>query len=375
MKVVITGANGFIGENLQLCLSKRKDIEVAIFNRQNEVHEIGSIIEEADFIYHLAGVNRPQNQKEFEENNIDLTRSLMDSVCKLAEKTGKKIPIVFSSSIQATENNPYGKSKLAAEDLLREQSSKHQIPIYIFRLPNVFGKWSEPNYNSVVATFCYNIARGKKIQIDEPHKLLTLVHVDDVIQEFLNILNGKAPSTDATALIFPPGQFTMTVGELAKQIQNFQDSRNTLTTDRVGEGKLRTLFGTFLSYMPPESFTYNLPQHSDERGVFTEVLKTPDCGQFSIFTSKPGAQRGGHYHDCKTEKFLIVEGTAKFTFKHMKSGEIHELVIDSKDSSIVESIPGWYHHIVNIGNTKLIVVLWASEVFDPQRPDTHHHEF
>lgn len=237
-------------------------------------------------------------------------------------------------------------------------------------MPNVFGKWCKPNYNSVLATFCHNIAREQPININDPAARLTLVYVDDVIEHFIKLMDGVDIPVDAEGFSTVSPEYTTTVGELAHQIRSFKESRTTQMTERVGTGLLRALYATYVSYLPVESFGYTVPQHGDPRGVFVEMLKTPDCGQFSFFTAHPGITRGGHYHHTKTEKFLVIKGQARFNFRHMGTGEIHTLVSNGGDAEVVETIPGWTHDITNIGTDELIVMLWANEVFDRTRPDT-----
>ncbi len=276
-------------------------------------------------------------------------------------------------------DNPYGQSKLAAEQALQAATLSHGIPIHIFRLPNVFGKWCKPNYNSAVATFCHNVARDLPIQVNDPAAPVTLVYVGDVISRFLQLMDeaegmdcraslAMTEGVDGFATVAP--QYTTTVGDLARQIKAFKDSRTTLVTERVGSGLVRALYATYVSYLPVESFTYSVPQYADPRGVFAEMLKTPDCGQFSFFTAHPGMTRGGHYHHSKTEKFLVIKGQACFKFRHMQTGQLHELVTTGDKSEIVETVPGWTHDISNIGADEMIVMLWANEVFDRERPDT-----
>jgi UDP-2-acetamido-2,6-beta-L-arabino-hexul-4-ose reductase len=370
MKVLITGADGFIGKNLQLHLAERKDVEVVCFTRNHGVAQLPDLLQGVAFVFHLAGVNRPQDPLDFTTGNADLTLVLCQVVCDVAQATGKKVPIICTSSTQAGRDNPYGQSKLAAEQALQAATLSHGISVHIFRLPNVFGKWCKPNYNSAVATFCHNIARGLPIQVNDPTASVTLVYVDDVIERFVQLLDGTdaAVGPDGFALVAP--QYTSTVGELARQIQAFKDSRSTLMTERVGTGLVRALYATYVSYLPVESFTYTVPQHADPRGVFTEMLKTPDCGQFSFFTAYPGITRGGHYHHSKTEKFLVIRGQARFKFRHMQTGQTHELATSGEKSEIVETVPGWTHDITNIGADEMIVMLWANEIFDPNNPDT-----
>ena len=371
MRVLITGANGFVGRNLQLFLAERKDIEVVCFTREHAPAQLPDLLRGVDFVFHLAGVNRPQDPLEFVAGNSDLTTALVTAVEAEMRASRKKVPIVYTSSIQAAYDNPYGTSKRVAETALQAFALRTGASAHVFRLPNVFGKWCKPNYNSVVATFCHNIARDLPIQINNPAAPLTLVYVDDVIGRFFQLLAGAEPSVDAEGFATVAPQFTTTVGELARLIQSFRDSRNTLMTERVGTGLVRALYATYVSYLPVASFTYRVPQHGDPRGVFVEMLKTPDCGQFSFFTAHPGITRGGHYHHSKTEKFLVVKGEARFRFRHMQTGETHELVTSGAWAEIVETVPGWTHDITNIGSEEMVVMLWANEVFDRSKPDTY----
>ena len=370
MKVLITGADGFIGKNLQLHLAERKAVRVVCFTRSNDVAELPAMLQGVDFVFHLAGVNRPQDPQEFVTGNADLTKALCNAVCHVAATTGKKLPIICTSSTQAGCDNLYGHSKLAAENALQAAALSHHIPVHLFRLPNVFGKWCKPNYNSAVATFCHNIARNLSIQVNDPNAPLTLVYIDDVIARFLQLMECADASTNADGFETIAPQYSTTVGELALQIQAFKDSRTTLMTERVGTGLVRALYATYVSYLPIEEFTYTVSQYGDPRGVFAEMLKTPDGGQFSFFTAHPGITRGGHYHHTKTEKFLVIKGHARFKFRHMQSGQVHELCTSGETSTIVETVPGWTHDITNIGADEMVVMLWANEVFDRERPDT-----
>lgn len=370
MKVLITGADGFVGKNLQLHLAERKDAQVICFTRSHDVAQLPDLLQGVDFVFHLAGVNRPKDPQEFTAGNVDLTQALCQAVCAVAEGSGEKMPIIYTSSTQAGRDSPYGQSKRRAEEALLAAERSHQVPVHIFRLPNVFGKWCKPNYNSAVATFCHSITRDLPIQVNDPAATVTLVYVDDVIDRFVQLMDGAdaAVGPDGFAVIAP--QYTITVGELARQIEAFKDSRSTLMTERVGTGLVRALYATYVSYLPVESFTYTVPQYRDPRGVFAEMLKTPDCGQFSFFTAHPGITRGGHYHHSKTEKFLVIKGCARFKFRHMQTGQTHELVTAGDKGEIVETVPGWTHDITNIGQDEMVVMLWANEVFDRDRPDT-----
>ena len=371
MKVLITGAGGFVGKNLQQHLAERKDVDVVCFTRANTAAELPRLLEGVEFVFHLAGVNRPQDPQEFVTGNADLTSALVQAVEGEMRARGRKIAIVCTSSTQAARDNPYGASKRAAEEALQAFAARTNAAAHVFRLPNVFGKWCQPNYNSAVATFCHNIARGLPIQINDPAAPVTLVYVDDVVERFLQLMDGADAAVDAEGFATVAPQYTTTVGELARQIETFRASRDTLVTERVGTGFVRALYSTYVSYLPPESFAYTVPMHGDARGVFVEMLKTPDCGQFSFFTAHPGITRGGHYHHTKTEKFLVIKGEARFKFRHMQTGEMHELVTSGAKAEIVETVPGWTHDITNIGSDEMVVMLWANEVFDRQKPDTY----
>jgi UDP-2-acetamido-2,6-beta-L-arabino-hexul-4-ose reductase len=370
MKVLITGANGFVGKNLQLHLSERSDVEVSCFTREHELSDLAVFVSDADIVFHLAGVNRPQDPAEFKQGNADLTESL----CKALQEAGKNIPVVYSSSIQAAAENPYGDSKRAAENELLDHAEKNGSSVFIYRLANVFGKWARPNYNSAVATFCHNISQGLPIQVNDPTAKVNLVYIDDVIASFVQVLDGQSIGSDFVekdGFVEIDQQYHISVGELADQIQSFKDSRDTLITENVGSGLVRALYSTYVSYLEPKQFSYQLPKYGDERGVFVEMLKTKDAGQFSFFTAYPGITRGGHYHHSKTEKFLVIKGNACFRFRHMFTGEFHELHTSGEQPEIVETVTGWTHDITNVGDDEMVVMLWANEIFDRENPDTY----
>lgn len=369
-KVLITGANGFVGRNLHLRLTERQDVEILSFTRESDIGELPALLRGVDFVFHLAGVNRPKDLQEFTAGNAELTQALCKAVETVAAETGRKIPVVCTSSTQAVRDNAYGQSKRLAEEALFSLQRTAEVPVHVFRLPNVFGKWCKPNYNSAVATFCHNIARDLPIQVNNPEVQLTLVYIDDVVERFIQLMDGADAMVDADGFAVIAPQYTTTVGELATQIHAFKESRSSLMTEPVGTGWIRALYATYVSYLPVESFTYAVPQHRDPRGVFVEMLKTPDCGQFSFFTAHPGITRGGHYHHTKTEKFLVIKGLARFKFRHMQTGQTHELVTSGDNAEIVETVPGWTHDVTNIGSEEMIVMLWANEVFDRARPDT-----
>lgn len=364
MKILITGSNGFVGKNLSMHLSERKEIEVVTFNRDDNPVSLNTKLDGVDFIFHLAGVNRPKNIEEFTVGNSDLTSKL----CQAIIRTKRLIPTVYTSSVQAEQDNPYGHSKKNSEKILMDFSALSGSPVYIFRLPNVFGKWCKPNYNSVVATFCYNISHDLPIKIHDSSAVMRLVYIDDLIKHFLSIMDD--------ALVEPGFNdvnpvYELTVGDLAKKLKLYKDSRQNLLTEPVGTGIDRALYSTYLSYLEPEVFSYELTKHKDPRGVFVEMLKTKNSGQFSYFTAHPGITRGGHYHHTKTEKFLVIQGYALFRFRHIISDEIYEIKISGDAPSVVETVPGWTHDITNIGKDDLVVMLWANENFDRESPDTY----
>ena len=359
MQIVITGADGFIGTNLRLRLAELGHADFVCITLATPSDDVQAALSQADFVFHLAGVNRPQDPAEFASGNAGLTQDL----CAALAASGRRATVVLSSSTQAAFDNPYGRSKLAAEEAVRAYGAATGAAVHVLRLPNVFGKWAQPNYNSAVATFCHNIARGLPIKVNDSAAPLQLVYVDDVLDCFVRMLTGQE-----FAAVEP--QYSTTVGELAKTLQRFSDSRDTLLTPPVGTGLVRALYSTYISYLPPDRFAYPVPQHADPRGVFVEMLKTPNCGQFSYFTANPGITRGGHYHHSKTEKFLVVKGTARFKFRHMQTGQTHELQTIGSQPEIVETVPGWTHDITNVGSEVMIVMLWANEVFDRARPDT-----
>ena len=364
MKVLITGSKGFVGKNLKLALGELGGFDILTFDRGDSLDLLKELVSQSSLIIHLAGENRPVDPDSFLEVNVGLTRSL----CQFIELTGRSIPIIYSSSKQADDSkSPYAQSKRSAEAVIQEFSELSNNPALIYRLENVFGKWIRPNYNSVVGTFSYNIARDLPIHIHDENTLIKLVYIDDVIKDFIH----QIESTWVGCMfgeISP--QYSITVGDLAKQLYEFKSSRETLIIPRVGSGLVRALYSTYVSYLPVEAFSYSVPKYGDARGDFVEMLKTPDCGQFSYFTALPGVTRGGHYHHTKTEKFLVISGSARFGFRHMLTGEKYELFITGDNPQVVETVPGWTHDITNIGNEKMVVMLWANEIFNREQPDT-----
>jgi UDP-2-acetamido-2,6-beta-L-arabino-hexul-4-ose reductase len=370
MKILITGAKGFIGRNLRQHLAERSDIEVKCLTREDSLNSLDHKLLGVDCVIHLAGVNRPDDPAEFDSGNHRLTAVLADALMRRVAAGHPPIRLAFASSIQASLDNQYGASKRSAEQVLIAAQDSGAINAHIFRLPNVFGKWCKPNYNSAVGTFCYNIARDLPISINDPAATLRLVYIDDVVTAFLAFIDGAVPAKgpDGFAVVSP--EYLTTVGEVAETLHAFRASRDTLVTQAVGRGLTRALYSTYVSYLPSDRFAYNVPMHRDPRGVFVEMLKTHDSGQFSYFTAHPGVTRGGHYHHSKTEKFLVIKGIARFRFRQMETGEEYVLETNGELAEIVETVPGWTHDITNIGKDEMTVMLWANEIFDRENPDT-----
>ncbi|MDA9319267.1 NAD-dependent epimerase/dehydratase family protein [Candidatus Thioglobus sp.] len=366
MNVLVTGSNGFIGKNLIVKLNEL-GIAVLTYTRDNSIQDLPNLIRESDYIVHLAGENRPLDEKDFDLVNAGLTAS----ICEVSRSIDRPVPIILASSTQAALGNAYGKSKLDAEIIVKEFGKSTQIPVYIYRLPGVFGKWCKPNYNSVVATFCYNISHNLPVQVNNPSCELNLIYIDDVIEEFVRIIQGRMGNKKELSI---QPEYKIKLADLAAEIELFKESRSSLISERVGTGLSRKLYSTYVSYLSPKQFEYLLPAYVDERGMFAEILKTKDSGQFSFFTAKPGVTRGGHYHHSKTEKFLVVQGRAKFGFRNVTTDETHEIITTSKELKIVETVPGWSHDITNIDTEEIIVMLWANEIFDPNNPDTIAHK-
>jgi UDP-2-acetamido-2,6-beta-L-arabino-hexul-4-ose reductase len=360
--VLVTGSQGFIGRNLCVRLHEHGEHEVIEIGRGDGADALASAANRADFVFHVAGVNRPLEDSEFVSGNVDFTAG----VCAAMMAAGNRAPIVYASSVKAVLDNAYGRSKREAETVLLDHAAASGAPVYLFRLPNVFGKWARPNYNSAVATFCHNVARGEPISVHDAAARLDLAYVDDVVETFIGLMSGaREPGYCELDTVY-----STTVGEVAEIIRRFPRSRETLISPPVGKGLTRALYSTYLSHLPVEDFSYGVPVHADARGVFVEMLKTPDTGQFSYFTSHPGVTRGDHYHHSKAEKFLVLSGTAHFAFRHIVTGETHDLTVGAGEARVVETIPGWTHNITNVGEQELVVMLWANEIFDRDHPDT-----
>jgi UDP-2-acetamido-2,6-beta-L-arabino-hexul-4-ose reductase len=420
-KVLVTGSNGFVGRNLCLALAQHKDVQLFRYDVDNTPEDLDKALVVVDVIFHLAGVNRPSNVEDFKTGNADFTESL----CASLQRRGRTPLIVLSSSTQAALDNPYGVSKrqaeIAVENYARNCASilsssslsprlcASALKSCIYRLPNVFGKGCRPNYNSAVATWCHNIANGLPIQVRDPNAVVTLVYVDDVVDAFINELNewnelrgsdinaeaqirggdiGKVGQLESIKKRENDGNYrsisvtyTKTLGEITALIESFRDSRATRQVPDQADGFTKKLYATYLSYLPVDQFSYPLKMNVDARGSFTEMLKTPDRGQVSVNISKPGIVKGNHWHHTKVEKFLVVSGRGVIRFRKVdeckrkdaetQSGnDVLEYRVSGEKLEVVDIPPGYTHNIENLGDSDMVTVMWASEAFDPERPDT-----
>ena len=367
MKVLITGSNGFIAKNLRVTLAKMPQIEVLLYTKNDSIEKLENLIKEADFVFHLAGVNRPENPIEFYEGNSNLTQTIVD----IFIKHNKKIPILLSSSAQIGNGSDYAKSKEDAEKIIQKYSIENSISCFIYRLPNVFGKWSKPNYNTVIATWCHNITRDIEIQVNNRDAELTLVYIGDVIHEFIKhlyVAQSKEIFYEVKTV------YKKTLGEIETLLYMFKNSRQNLLIPNIAQGFERVLYATYLSFLPTDRFSYKLSGHEDARGTFYEILKTLDSGQLGISTTKPGITRGNHYHNTKNEKFLVIKGKALIELRDIYSKEIIQYNVNGHDLEIVEMIPGYTHNITNTGDDEMVLLIWANENYDPKAPDTNFVE-
>lgn len=365
MKVLITGANGFIGKNLISNLSLNKTIEIYQYDVNSTIEDLENYTKDCDFVYHLAGVNRPQKTEEFMEGNYGFTDTLLNKL----KKNNNSCPIMISSSIQAELDNDYGKSKKAGEELIINYGKEKNIKTYIYRFPNVFGKWCRPNYNSVIATFCHNIANDLEITVNDETKELTLCYIDDLCNEIIRCLEDKA-TTDGS-YCYVPITYNKKLGEIAKLIKEFKLNSTQIMVPSTGDEFIKKLYATYISYVPLNQMVVDLTEHRDERGVFCELVRTKECGQFSISTTNPYVVRGGHYHNTKMERFIVIKGKAKITFEHVIDHNKIEFEVSGKKLQYVTIPVGYQHSINNIGDEELILFIWANELFDPEVPDTY----
>ena len=369
MKILVTGAKGFIGKNLIWELRNRGYQDIFEYDIDTNKELLDEYARESEFIFHLAGVNRPKDQEEYMQGNFGFTSILLN---KLKEHNNT-CPVMLSSSIQAALENPYGISKKAGEDLLFRYAKETGAKVFVYRFPNVFGKWCRSNYNSAVATFCHNIANGLSIQVNDRNTMMNLVYIDDVAYELINAISNKA-SIDDNGYCYVPVTYKITLGEIADLIQSFKESRNDLQIPNMADGFTKKLYSTYLSYLPKDNFKYPLKMNIDNRGSFTEIIRTKDRGQFSVNITKPGITKGNHWHHTKNEKFLVVSGKGTIRFRKIDSDEIIEYQVDGEKMEAVDIPPGYTHNITNTGETDLITFMWVNEPYDPQRPDTYFLE-
>ncbi|TYS63957.1 capsular polysaccharide biosynthesis protein CapF [Bacillus infantis] len=368
MKILVTGAKGFVGRNLIAELKNRGFNDIFEFTRESEPSLLELYTKECDFVFHLAGVNRPKDEEEFLEGNFSLTSQLLD----LLKKHNNKAPVLLTSSVQADKDNPYGRSKKAGEELLFNYYFETDAKVYVYRLPNLFGKWSKPNYNTVVATFCHNIARGLDIQINNPAAELNLCYIDDVLEEFLRALEGNPTIQNDFCIV--PVVHNIKLGALAQLIKSFKESRTNLSIPNMKDALTKKLYSTYLSFLQVDQFSYDLKMNCDNRGSFTEFLRTPERGQVSVNVSKPGITKGNHWHHTKNEKFLVVSGEGLIRFRKIDSAEIIEYRVSGGKLQVVDIPTGYTHSIVNVGDSDLITVMWANECFNLEKPDTYFVE-
>lgn len=376
MNILITGAKGFIGKNLVAELKNIKegkakgynlpqDITLYEYDMDTDPALLDDYCRDADFVFHLAGVNRPKEQEEFMRGNFGFTSTLLDTL----KKQGNNCPIMLSSSIQAELDNPYGVSKKAGEDLLFNYGKETGAEVYVFRFPNVFGKWCRPNYNSAVATFCHNIAHDLPIQVNDPSVNMTLVYIDDVVRELIYALLGNAHKEGEFCKVRT--EHKITLGEIADLIYSFKENRKNLQVPNLSDAFTKKLYSTYLSYLPEDDFSYPLTMHTDHRGSFTEFLKSPDRGQVSINISKPGITKGQHWHHTKNEKFLVVNGKGVIRFRKPDEEKVIEYFVSGDKLEVVDIPVGYTHNIENLGETDMVTVMWCNEIFDPEHPDTY----
>lgn len=378
MNILVTGAKGFVGRNLIATLhniadgkdrSFGMDTDITVFEYDIDTDPalLDVYCKNADFVFHLAGVNRPQDVKEFMEGNFGFTSTLLDTL----KKHQNNCPIMISSSIQAALDNPYGVSKKAGEDLLFAYGKEVDAPVYVYRFPNVFGKWCRPNYNSAVATFCNNIANDLPITVNDPSVLMTLVYIDDVVAELVAALQGQANRKE-DGYCYVPVEHKITLGEIVDLIYSFAKQPQNLTIPEIPENSFaKKLYSTYLSYLPKEKVSFPLKMNVDDRGSFTELIKTSSCGQVSVNISKPGITKGQHWHHTKWEFFIVVSGKGLIQQRKIGTDEVLNFEVSGEKIEAVHMLPGYTHNIINLSDTEdLVTVMWANESFDPKKPDT-----
>lgn len=364
MQILVTGANGFIGKNLITFLSQKEDIIIDTFTRENSTEDLKNKLKTADFIVHLAGINRPQTEAEFYSGNTDLTKQIVDFL----NDNHLKTPLIFSSSIQAELDNDYGKSKRLAEDYIL---NNYPAGI-VYRLHNVFGKDCRPNYNSVVATFCYNIAHDLPITINDSNRELELIYIDDICRTFCSVICGNIKTTTPYNYISPV--YKISLEKLADTLQDFNSDLSGINVPTTGDIFIKKLFSTFISYLPLERLVFIPIKNTDDRGLFSELIHTEDSGQVSVSTSKPGITRGNHYHHTKIEKFIVLKGQAIIKMRKIGDTKIHEFPISGEELQIITIPVGYTHNITNTGTDEMILLIWCNEIFDNNNPDTFYEE-
>jgi UDP-2-acetamido-2,6-beta-L-arabino-hexul-4-ose reductase len=368
MKILVTGAKGFIGKNLIAEFKNRKYNEIFEYDRDTDPLLLDTYCKEADFVFHLAGVNRPKEQSEFMKGNFGFTSDLLNSL----KKHNNTCPVMISSSIQAELDNPYGESKKAGEDLLFAYGKENGAKVLVYRFPNVFGKWCKPNYNSAVATFCHNVAHDLPIQVNDPNVVMNLVYIDDVVNELIDAIEGN--ENRANSFCEVPVVHTIKLGEIVDLIYSFKKSREDRSVPNMSDAFAKKLYSTYLSYLPEDQFSYELKMNVDQRGSFTEFIKTPDRGQISVNISKPGITKGNHWHHTKNEKFLVVSGKGVIRFRKIGSDEVLEYFVCGDKMEVVDIPTGYTHNIENLGDKDMVTIMWANELFDPEKPDTYYLE-
>ncbi|WP_341775243.1 capsular polysaccharide biosynthesis protein CapF [Staphylococcus hyicus] len=368
MKVVITGANGFVGRNLYYDMKATTDHEILSVTRETSDYDRDHAFKIADVIVHLAGVNRPKHEEEFKEGNV----SVLDSMLKIVKSNPKQPRIILSSSIQAERDNPYGISKREGENVLEAFGRAHGNEVFIYRLPNLFGKWCKPNYNSVIATFCHNIAHDEPIQVNDPDVRLHLNYIDDVVEEFKRAIEGRPTMKNNRPTV--PHVHDVALGDIVKLIQKFKATRSNRELPNLDDAFEKALYSTYLSYLPKDAFSYDLVMHRDVRGSFTEFIKSPDRGQVSVNISKPGIVKGNHWHHTKNEKFLVVSGQGVIRFRKPGEDDIIEYFVSDEKLEVVDIPVGYTHNIENLGQSDMVTIMWVNEMFDPNHPDTYFLE-
>ncbi|MED3075885.1 NAD-dependent epimerase/dehydratase family protein [Bacillus wiedmannii] len=367
MKILVTGSEGFVGRHLVDRLSKINDIEIYRFTKECSLSVLNDYLKEIDGIYHLAGVNRPQNEEEFHEGNVELTKYIVDNLLTIDNKPW----IVFSSSTQAELENPYGQSKKQAEDVLLSYQFETKAYVNIYRLPNLFGKWCKPNYNSVVATFCHNIARGKAISIHDPERSLELLYIDDLVEEFINLLYD-GPNKKFYSKI--TGTYEITLQDLAEKINGFYNIRKNHIIPDLSDDFTKKLYATYLSFLEKNDFAYKLEMKRDNRGFLAEIVKSNEFGQIFISSTKENVIRGNHYHHTKVEKFCVMRGEAEINFRDIYSESSFSYIVSGERLEVVDIPPGYTHNIKNVGPDEMLVLFWANEIFNPEKADTFYLE-